>query len=560
MTAPEHLTISGPEDILGYIPHSLGYWPSQSLVAMTMQGKRLGATLRVDLPETGGRRSREAFARTVAEYLLADKEADGTLLVFFTDGGNNDDGFNDGGFIDGGREGAAALSFRPLLADLECALGLAGMPVRDAWRVGEEYWRNLYCTDGSYCPMPGRPVAEIRDSRLNAEMVYLGSSVGAPPGAPAPGNASTTAADDAAVMAAERDWSAALAGKGSHRAQFDAVLDAWAAALEAVPPEAVAGAAVSPAGVPPEAVPPEAVAGRGGLLAPGPRAVGPGSGLEPQLAGFLRASLHVPAWRDAVLVMAAAGRAAATSGAEAFGIFSAGNGLPVSCPPLPEARLSPGGLPSPATDGGVASSVAGTDSASATEQTPGTEQGGDRRDQDATGGRPDQAPGGRPDQAPGTGRRGDRPDQGMTTGRPDQAPGTGRRGDRPDQGMTTGRPDQVPASGCGPDALPGYGEVLLGLSPPLPDWDTLKRLEGLMAELSSCGGGEAQAAALTATGWIEWCRGRGSFAHASLTRALEASPGYRLAELLSEVVRRGTICGWAGRREAAWQKFGSDAA
>jgi hypothetical protein len=33
-----------------------------------------------------------------------------------------------------------------------------------------------------------------------------------------------------------------------------------------------------------------------------------------------------------------------------------------------------------------------------------------------------------------------------------------------------------------------------------------------------------------------------------------------LAELLSEVVRRGTICGWAARREAAWQKFGTDAA
>ncbi|MDQ0864384.1 DUF4192 family protein [Arthrobacter globiformis] len=493
---PEHLTISGPEDILGYIPHSLGYWPSQSLVAMTMQGKRLGATLRVDLPERGGRRSREAFARTVAEYLLADKEADGSLLVFFTDGGNND----------GGREGAAALSFRPLLADLECALGLAGMPVRDAWRVGDEYWRNLYCTDSSCCPMPGRSVAEIRDSRLNAEMVYLGSSVGAPPGAPSPGNASTTAADDAAVMAAEREWSLALAGKGTQRAQFDAVLDAWAAALGAASPEAVSAGAILP-----EAAPPEAA---------------PGKGLEPQLAGFLRASLHVPAWRDAVLVMAAAGRATAASGAEAFGIFSAATGLPVSCPPLPESRLSLSGLPSPAADGGVASSASGTDSVPGAEQAPGKGQ----------------APG--TDSVPGA----------------EQAPGTGLSGDRPDQGMATGRPDQVPASSCGPDALPGYGEVLLGLSPAVPDWDTLRRLEGLMAGLSSCGGGEAQAAALTATGWIEWCRGRGSFAHASLTRALDASPGYRLAELLSEVVRRGTICGWAGRREAAWQKFGSDAA
>ena len=37
-------------------------------------------------------------------------------------------------------------------------------------------------------------------------------------------------------------------------------------------------------------------------------------------------------------------------------------------------------------------------------------------------------------------------------------------------------------------------------------------------------------------------------------------PGYRLAELLAELVRRGTICGWAARREAAWQKFEPDAA
>ena len=70
MTAPEHLTISGPEDILGYIPHSLGYWPSDSLVAMTMQGKRLGATLRVDLPVSESSREREDFARNVAGYLL----------------------------------------------------------------------------------------------------------------------------------------------------------------------------------------------------------------------------------------------------------------------------------------------------------------------------------------------------------------------------------------------------------------------------------------------------------------------------------------------------------
>lgn len=537
MTAPEHLTISGPEDILGYIPHSLGYWPSQSLVAMTMQGKRLGATLRVDLPEGGGRRAREVFARTVAEYLLADKEADGTLLAFFAEGG-----FDGGGREDGaGPEKAAPPSFQPLLADLECALGLAGMPVRDAWLVGEEYWRNVYCTDSSCCPLPGRPVAEIRDSRLNAEMVYLGSSVGAPPGAASTGSADRPAADDATVMAAERAWARALAGNRNLRAQFDAVLDAWAAELQAVPPPAVL-----PEGGPPDTgsredgsrepgsrgAGPRSAGTRpagprsAGTRPAGPRSAGPGGGLEPELAGFLRASLHVPAWRDAVLVMAAAGRDAAAAGAEAFGIFSAGTGLPVSCPQLPqppvsclplreptlpEPHLSPGGLPGLATGG----SERAAPDAEAPEAEALASEG--------CGGHSDQRP---------------------AAGSPGPAAAAG------------GGPEALP----GAEALPGYGEVLLGLSPPVPDWDALKRLEDLMQELSSCGGGEAQAAALTANGWIEWCRGRGSFAHASLTRALEASPGYRLAELLSEVVRRGTICGWAGRREAAWQKFGPDAA
>ena len=90
MTAPDHLRITGPEDILGFIPHSLGYWPENSLVAMTMQGKRLGATLRVDLPVSavevcsrspgavrrrqwsGGRKDALAgFARNVVSYLEA---------------------------------------------------------------------------------------------------------------------------------------------------------------------------------------------------------------------------------------------------------------------------------------------------------------------------------------------------------------------------------------------------------------------------------------------------------------------------------------------------------
>lgn len=422
MTAPQHLTINGPEDILGYVPHTLGYWPSRSLVAMTMQGKRLGATLRVDLPEAAAsRRGREDFARAVADYLLADNDADGTLLMFFTN--------------DGWAEDAGPRVNRALLADLESALGLAGMPVRDAWYVGEEYWRNVYCTDTGCCPLPGRPVAEIRDSRLNAEMVYLGSSVGSPPGDDPAGGAS---GPHPAVLASERHWAAELCTRRTSRPQFDRVLDAWELALGAKS----------------------------------------GAELPDDLAGFLRATLGVPSWRDAVLVMAAAGRPAAVAGAEQFGIFSGRPGPPAMGPSF-------AGLPEAERPGGLAAAAPGASGAA----------------DDATSG---------------------------------------------------GKPE--------PATIPGYGEVLLGLSPDLPDWSRMKCLEDVMLQLVSCGPGEAQAAAWTAKGWIEWCRGRGSFAHASLDRAREATPGYRLAELLSEVVRRGTICGWAARREAAWQKFGTDAA
>ena len=88
----------------------------------------------------------------------------------------------------------------------------------------------------------------------------------------------------------------------------------------------------------------------------------------------------------------------------------------------------------------------------------------------------------------------------------------------------------------------------------------MRALEGVLLQLGAAGGGEGGAAALTGRGWIEWCRGRGSFAHALLDQAVAARPGYRLAELLSELVCRGTLCGWAGRRDAAWQKFEPDAA
>jgi hypothetical protein len=317
-------------------------------------------------------------------------------------------------------------------------------------------------------------VEEIRNSRLNAEMVYRGSTVGAAPGAalltPPPGP------PDPAVLEAQRDWAELFAARVRDRRQFGQVLDVWARVLQAHAPT-----------------------------------------LSTALSGYLRASLCVPPWRDAVLVMAAAGPEAAERGAEDFGVFRSaapepGGGDALSaCAPtsLPLAPLPPlDGFPprGPAPKGEARSKGEGTKGAVA------REAGGGRN-------------------------------------------GSGRGG----RGGGGGPREGGSGSGYQRTELPGYGEVLLGVAPPLPDWALMGRLDRVLEQLCAAGG-EAGAAALTGRGWIEWCRGKGSFADALFRRADQELPGYRLAQLLAELVRRGTLCGWAARREAAWQRFEPDVA
>jgi hypothetical protein len=75
------IRISSPADILGFIPHSLGFVPRESFVFLTMRGKTLGATLRVDAPtfaEPAG------FARSMVDYLALDTQATAVLLAIYT--------------------------------------------------------------------------------------------------------------------------------------------------------------------------------------------------------------------------------------------------------------------------------------------------------------------------------------------------------------------------------------------------------------------------------------------------------------------------------------------
>lgn len=416
MTASAPLSASGPEDILGYIPHSLGYWPEESLVAITLQGRRIGATLRVDLPLSTRFEDLEQYARTVTRYLEADRKADGVVLAAFSSSP---------------WEGLP-LNLGPLMEALQQQLVSQGLKLRDAWFVGDLYWRDALCRDTTCCPWPGRPREDIRDSRLNAEMILRGSSVEAAPVASPPPLAPLP------IGAAEETWLERLSARLGSRAQFVRVLEAWEHVLREAAPDR----------------------------------------LSAEQGAYLRAVLRVPAWRDAVLVASAAGGTAALDGAEIFGMFDASPEDPAVALPLPGLRPEPEGQ----HDSG-----SGADSAAAARDVP----------------------------------------------------------DEPGPAGTS---------------TPGYGDVLLGLAPARPDWKSLDALDLVLQRLAAEGGGPAAAAALTGRGWIAWCRGRGSYSSMFLREAMHHVPDYRLAELLHEMIGRGTLCGWAANPRSAWQKFETDAA
>lgn len=412
MTTKRTMTIHRPEDILGYIPHLLGYWPEESLVAITMQGKLLGATLRVDLPVRRSPRALAGFAEQIRHYLVADEAANGVVLALYSDAGWAD--------------GTVVQQSMPLIEVLQAFLDEADLTVRDAWLIGSNYWRSAFCTDESCCPDPGLPVDRIKDSQLSAELVYQGSAVG-----PAPNTGlrqpSTGAAIplDPLVLEAESRFEGQILGMWRSERSLESVLTVWHHVLTR--------------------------AEHGGPLK---------AATDAKLMGFLRTTLKVPAWRDAVVVMAAAGMNSAKSGAGAFGLFS---------------------------------------------------------DEDPH-------------------------EQGFDVG---------------DLGLPDG--ESIPAAAVFPgDGEPGdvftYGDVLLGMRPDRPCWSRVDALHQVLALLCVDGeSGEVAAAAFTLQGWISWCKGSGSIAHAFLVRAEAAFPGYRLAELLMEVLGQGTVCRWASRPGSAWR-------
>lgn len=152
----EPLTIKTPADVLSFVGHTLGFWPHESLVCITLDNNRVGATLRVDLPtREGGLR----YARTVADYLAHDASATGVLFAVYTSETQKP-----------GQPKPHAAT----IAALTCALAERGMTIRDGLLVGDH---TVSPYDGD--PQDGLtlPLKATQSSQINAEFVYRGSTI-----------------------------------------------------------------------------------------------------------------------------------------------------------------------------------------------------------------------------------------------------------------------------------------------------------------------------------------------------------------------------------------------
>lgn len=117
----EPIRISSPADAISYMGHSLGYWPQESLVCVALEGKTLGPTLRVNLPNTTD--PGQSYAERVAHAVGIDHDATAVLIALFT-------------HQPWGK--GQAKPFAAMIQGLKRHLTAAGLIIHDVWIVGPE--------------------------------------------------------------------------------------------------------------------------------------------------------------------------------------------------------------------------------------------------------------------------------------------------------------------------------------------------------------------------------------------------------------------------------------
>lgn len=159
-----------PADVAEALPYLLGFFPSDSIVALGLQGprRRQGGSVRVDLP---ARANWSEAAEEVVRYLLAlseqrDRLPDAVILYLCQDP------------VTGGSPRAVAESLRPLALLLAEAFAAVGIPVHESLCLSEGRWFSYCCDDPECCPAEGAPIRPPGStSALAAAAAFAGIQV-----------------------------------------------------------------------------------------------------------------------------------------------------------------------------------------------------------------------------------------------------------------------------------------------------------------------------------------------------------------------------------------------
>ena len=158
-----NFSLAGPEEVLAYIPHALGFYPRNAVVLLIMQGTGLAATLRVDLPPTDCSGTAAAqWADQLVQLVHKVPEATAVFAAVYT------------GQTPGGSHGS--LPRHELVERLAPELVRSGIQVRDAWYVGSSRWHSYFCLSENCCPSEGFDLPDLALTETHLRMVVAGSA------------------------------------------------------------------------------------------------------------------------------------------------------------------------------------------------------------------------------------------------------------------------------------------------------------------------------------------------------------------------------------------------
>lgn len=154
------LKLHYPADVLAAVPFVLGFEPANSLVAISLKGRRqrVGLVMRTDYPSDTDLEVFDLAALNMVAHLQRD-EARGVILIAYPP------------------EFASSPLERPIdaaLAILEKAAVDSGIQVREALVVADGRWWSTRCKNVECCPLSGTPLIALEDSRVAAEVVVRG--------------------------------------------------------------------------------------------------------------------------------------------------------------------------------------------------------------------------------------------------------------------------------------------------------------------------------------------------------------------------------------------------